>query len=138
VAIELTVVTPEGEAFAGPVEEVVLPGSEGEFGVLALHERFLAPLQPGVMEIRTAAGASVFNAVSDGFADVNAERVVVMVDSCQRADEIEVDVARESQSEAEAALAALGIGEEDDVRRAELQNQLDRATAAQAAYAKGH
>ena len=106
-AIELTVVTPEGEAYSGSVEEVVLPGSEGEFGVLALHERFLAPLKPGVMEIRTS-DASLFNAVSDGFADVNAERVVVMVDTCQRADEISVEHAREAQAEAEAALAALG------------------------------
>jgi F-type H+-transporting ATPase subunit epsilon len=128
VAIELTVVTPEGEAFAGAVEEVVLPGSEGEFGVLALHERFLAPLQPGVMEIRTGQG-SEWSAVSDGFADVNAERVVVMVDSCLGAADIAVDDAREAQSEAEAALAALGTGEEDDVARAELQNRLARATA---------
>jgi F-type H+-transporting ATPase subunit epsilon len=135
-AIELTVVTPVGEAYAGPVEEVVLPGSEGEFGVLAQHERFLAPLSPGVMEIRTGS-ESIWNAVSDGFADVNAERVVVMVDSCQRADEIEVEAAREAQQEAETALAALGIGAEDDLERAAVQNRLARATAAVEAHAKG-
>lgn len=128
-AIELTVVTPEGEAFSGSVEEVVLPGSEGEFGVLAQHERFLAPLRPGVMEIRNGS-ESIWHAVSDGFADVNGERAVVMVDSCKRPEEIDVEAARESQSEAEAGLAQLGLGEEDDVERAQLQNQLDRALAA--------
>jgi F-type H+-transporting ATPase subunit epsilon len=136
VAIELTVVTPEGEAYAGPVEEVVLPGSEGEFGVLALHERFLAPLRPGVMEVRTGS-ESLWHAVSDGFADVNSERVVVMVDSCKGPSEIDADAAREAQSEAEAGLAQLGIGEEDDVERANLQNRLDRATAALEVQAKG-
>ena len=135
-AIELTVVTPEGEAYSGAVEEVVLPGSEGEFGVLAQHERFLAPLAPGVMEIRTG-DESLFNAVSDGFADVSAERVVVMVDTCARSDEIEVEVAREALTAAEAALSTLGTAEEDDLERAALQNHRDRATAAIEAHAKG-
>ena len=51
--IQLTVVTPEGQPYQGEVEQVVLPGSEGDFGVLEQHERFLAALRPGVMEIRT-------------------------------------------------------------------------------------
>jgi len=135
VAIELTVVTREGEAYAGSVEEVVLPGSEGEFGVIALHERFLAPLRPGIMEIRTGAG-SVWHAVSDGFADINGERVVVIVDSCQRPDEIAVDAARAELAEAEAALAELGAASEDDVHRAKLRNQIDRARAALAVQDK--
>ena len=49
---DLTIVTPEGEAYRGSVERVVLPGSEGEFGVLANHERFLSPLRVGPVEIR--------------------------------------------------------------------------------------
>ncbi len=55
--IELVVVTPEGEAFSGLVEEVVLPGVEGEFGVLEAHERFLSALDHGCIEIRTREGS---------------------------------------------------------------------------------
>jgi F-type H+-transporting ATPase subunit epsilon len=137
VAIELTVVTPEGEAYSGSVEEVVLPGSEGEFGVLALHERFLAPLRPGVMEIRTGS-ESLWHAVSDGFADVNGERAVVMVDSCKSPGEIDADAAREAQTQAEAGLAGLGLGEEHDVQRDELRNKLERATSSLEVHAKGN
>jgi F-type H+-transporting ATPase subunit epsilon len=80
-AIDLVIVTPEGQAYSGEVEQVVLPGSEGDFGVLAEHERTLAPLQHGAVEIKTAAG-SEWAAISNGFAEVAAERVVVLADSC--------------------------------------------------------
>ena len=50
-SLELTIVTPEGETFSGEVEQVVLPGSEGDFGVLEGHERFLSPLNHGALEI---------------------------------------------------------------------------------------
>ena len=54
--IQLVVVTPGGPVFSGAVEGVVLPGVEGEFGVLERHERFLSALGHGCMEIRTSAG----------------------------------------------------------------------------------
>jgi F-type H+-transporting ATPase subunit epsilon len=84
-SLSLTIVTPEGEAFSGPVESVVLPGSEGDFGVLPRHERLLASLREGQIEIRTAGGARSAK-ISEGFADVSAEEVVVMVTSCSFAD----------------------------------------------------
>ena len=55
-AVELTVVTPEGQAFSGPVESVRLPGSEGEFGVLTGHEVFMTALQAGMMIVHEAGG----------------------------------------------------------------------------------
>ena len=126
--IELVVVTPEGQAFSGPVQEVVLPGADGEFGVLESHERFLSALAHGCMEIRTAEG-SQFSAVSDGFAEVTAEKVVVMVDSLVAAADVDVDAVQERQAEAEDALDRLAAGEENDARRAELEDTLARAAA---------
>ena len=55
-SLELTIVTPQGEAFRGPIESVVLPGSEGDFGVLPQHERLLTALREGEVEIKTSAG----------------------------------------------------------------------------------
>ncbi len=124
--IELVVVTPEGEAFSGLVEEVVLPGVEGEFGVLEAHERFLSALDHGCMEIRTG-GGSEFSAVSDGFAEVGPERVVVMVDGLVPKDEIDVAAARAAQESASAELERIGTG--DDPNKAELENALARANA---------
>jgi F-type H+-transporting ATPase subunit epsilon len=126
VSIELVVVTPEGQAYSGPVDQVVLPGSEGEFGVLESHERFLAALTHGVMEVQTAEGSS-FAAVSDGFADVSAGKVVVMVGSHHRADEIDVDAARDAHATAESELRELGASDEEAERRAELEDAITRA-----------
>ena len=81
-SLELTIVTPLGEAYHGPVEAVVLPGSEGDFGVLPRHERLMTPLRVGAIEIRTSSGTQRAS-ISEGFADVSGAEVVVMVTSCQ-------------------------------------------------------
>ena len=81
-SLELTIVTPQGEAFRGEIEAVVLPGSEGDFGVLPRHERLLTALREGEVEIRTAAGTRKAT-ISEGFADVSGTQVVVMVASCK-------------------------------------------------------
>ena len=83
-AIELTIVTPEGEVFSGEVERVVLPGESGDFGVLDGHERFLSALRSGPLEIQ--AGETRTGELSDGFAEVSGDRVTVLVDRCTLAD----------------------------------------------------
>jgi F-type H+-transporting ATPase subunit epsilon len=124
-AFELTIVTPEGEAYRGNVERVVLPGSEGEFGVLTNHERFLSPLRVGAVEILTADGP-VYAAVADGFAEVDGDQVTVLVDSCEL--EHEIDAAR-----ADAAAAAAqqyldkAAGTDDPERYRDFEAALERA-----------
>ena len=73
-ALELVVVTPEGEAFSDAVQQVVLPGAAGRFGVLEGHERFLTPLVRGPMQIVKDGGASEWAAISSGFAEVDGMR----------------------------------------------------------------
>jgi F-type H+-transporting ATPase subunit epsilon len=84
VPLELTIVTPQGQVFAGPVDTVVLPGSEGEFGVLPRHERFLTPLKAGEVAIRRG-GETVRSRISQGFARVEGESVTVLVESWEAA-----------------------------------------------------
>ena len=134
-AIQLVVVTPSGPAFSGAVESVVLPGVEGEFGVLESHEHFLSALGHGCMEIRTTAGVQL-SAVSNGFAEVGAERVVVMVDSVVKAEAIDVEAARSAQEGAARDLAALGAGDEHRARRLDLEDALARASALVAVAAR--
>lgn len=107
-SIDLVIVTPYGEAYRGPVESIVLPGTEGEFGVLAQHERFLSPLEIGGVEIRNADG-SVFAAIATGFAEVDREHVTLLVESCEVDREIDVaraELARDRAREGMAAVAA--------------------------------
>jgi F-type H+-transporting ATPase subunit epsilon len=128
VSLELVIVTPEGEAFSGPVESVVLPGAEGRFGVLERHERFLAPLQCGAAEIRSQEG-TLWAAVSEGFADVSAEQVVVLVDECRRAEDIDAAAVARERDAHRAELEVLGESDEHQARRRELESALARAEA---------
>lgn len=137
-SLNLIVVTPEGEAFSEPVETVVLPGAEGDFGVLESHERFLAPLRPGAMEIRTADGKTEWAGVSGGFAEVSRDQVVVLVDECYHAHEIDLDHALRSKEEAEAAIAEMMATEGELDRLARYEDAAVRAAVQIEVHGKLH
>ena len=123
---ELTIVTPEGQAYEGTVDRVVLPGSEGEFGVLANHERFLCPLKIGALEIQTAEGP-LYAAITDGFAEVNGDEVTVLVDSCVMQHAIDSARADAELNEAEQALERAAGDEPDRYRQFEAALETARA-----------
>ena len=120
---ELTIVTPEGTAFQGTAERVVLPGSEGDFGVLASHERFLSPLRVGVLEILTEEETS-YAAITDGFAEVQGDAVIVLVDRCEFSHEID---AAKAQADLDSAVQALEQAASDDDRYREYEAALEHA-----------
>jgi F-type H+-transporting ATPase subunit epsilon len=127
VPFDLTIVTPEGLAYQGSVERVVLPGSEGDFGVLASHERFLSPLRVGEVEILTT-GETLYAAVAGGFAEVDGEAVSVLVDSCELEHEIDAARADAELIAAEQALERVA-GDEDPERYRSFEAALDHARA---------
>jgi F-type H+-transporting ATPase subunit epsilon len=106
--IRLELVTPERLLVSEEVDEVIVPGYEGEFGVLPEHTQFLAILSIGVLRYRK--GDEVRKvAVGGGFAEVSPERVVVLADVAEPAEEIDVDRARQAHERAEAALKDLSM-----------------------------
>jgi len=105
-ALQLTIVTPKGQAFHGTVESVVLPGTEGEFGVLPGHVRFVAPLRVGEAQIRQREGV-LSAALSEGFAEVDFDRAVVMAETCELAHDIDLARAERARARAEHALTSL-------------------------------
>ncbi len=125
-ALELIVVTPAGEALSEEIEQVVLPGEAGDFGVLESHERFLTPLQLGPMQIIRSSGTE-WAALSSGFAEVDGSRVVVLVDSCALATDIDRDASEARRVEAGGELASLADGDEDAGERARLMAVVARA-----------
>lgn len=116
--MKLSIVTPQGSVFEGEVDGVVLPGSEGDFGVLPEHERFLCPLRIGEAQIQQG-GRTTWAAVSSGFADVSGSQVSVMVDTCELASDIDVARAEAALQRAEQALAEGAQGEEVRVEQYE-------------------
>ena len=123
---ELTIVTPEGQAYEGTVDRVVLPGSEGEFGVLANHERFLSPLRIGALEIQITEG-TLYAAITDGFAEVNGDEVTVLVDSCVM--EHEIDFAKADAQMNEAAQALERAAGDEPERYRQFEAALEHARA---------
>jgi F-type H+-transporting ATPase subunit epsilon len=128
-AFELTIVTPEGEVYSDRAHGVVLPGSEGDFGVLEGHERFLAPLRTGEVEIRKGEVLQ-YAAISGGFADVSESRVVVLADTCELAEQIDVARAEQARARAEQEIerlqAANAENHEFRLRRAALERAVVR------------
>jgi len=78
--MKLEIVTPEGVIFDDEVKQVTIPGSEGEFGVLAGHAALVSLLDAGVMVIEKSDGKEVSVAINGGYVKVDEEKTLCMVD----------------------------------------------------------
>jgi F-type H+-transporting ATPase subunit epsilon len=96
--IHLEIVTPSRRVLARDVDEVVLPGAEGSFGVLPGHAPMLAGLQCGVAEVRSGSERDVL-AIGAGVAEVGPDRVTVLAETAERAAEIDAERARRKAGE---------------------------------------
>lgn len=116
--IDLEIVTPERLVVSETVDEVVLPGSDGSLGVLPGHAPLLTGLAAGELWYR-AGGRTRYLVVSGGFAEVLAHRVSVLAAACERAEEIDVEGAREDRERARADLVRPGAGGAEVARAGE-------------------
>jgi F-type H+-transporting ATPase subunit epsilon len=104
--LTLEIVTPERLAFRGVVEEVTIPGTEGEFGVLKGHAQLLSSVAVGELSyIRDH--KKIRYAVHAGYAEVNSSKVTVLVESAERSDQIDLERARLAKERAEENLKKL-------------------------------
>ena len=103
----LEIVTAESEVFSGDVEMLVAPGREGQLGILPNHAPLLTQLAPGEIDIR-ANGEEISMAVGGGFLEVLANKVVILADTAERADEIDLDRAEAAMKRAEERVASRG------------------------------
>ena len=101
--IRLDIVTAERVVYADDVDVVVAPGIEGQLGILPHHAPLMTTLQPG--ELRVMKEAEEFSlAISGGFLEVRPERVIILADACERAEEIDVSRAEAAKRRAEERL----------------------------------
>jgi F-type H+-transporting ATPase subunit epsilon len=106
----LSVVTPEGAAFEGEAERLVVPGADGEIGVLARHAPLVAMLKAGEIRIRTEGSWQSF-AAGPGYFKVQRDRAIVLVDDAVRAEDIDPAEARREIEEARTLLERVEAGE---------------------------
>src|ERR1700744_3906904 len=89
---QFELVTPEKLLFSGPVESVVVPGTEGDFEVLAMHAPVMSTIRPGVIVVReTPNGPSQRLFVRGGFADVNPQGLTILAEQAIAIEDLTAD-----------------------------------------------
>ena len=128
--LHLEIVTPERRAFEGDVDEVIVPGSEGELGILPHHAPLISLLGQGVLRYKQGARSEEF-AIFGGFLQVRPDRVVLMAETADLASEIDVERAERARREAERQLEGEAGDADLASGRAALQRALIRLRVAE-------
>jgi F-type H+-transporting ATPase subunit epsilon len=122
--IRLEVVSPERKVLEADVEEVVLPGSEGYLGVRPGHTPLLTSLGIGELSY-TEGGRTHHLALARGFAEILPDRVNVLAEEAERADEIDVAGAEEARRQALGRLQGESV---EDTERQAARDDMERAS----------
>ena len=131
-AFAFELVSPEKLVFSGEVEQVVLPGTEGDFAVLKNHSPLISALRPGLVTIRDDKGATTSLFVRGGFADVSSSGLIVLAERAIAVNEIkgadfeaEVKIATEelnaAQTDESKCLAAERLAQIEALRSSIIQ-----------------
>jgi F-type H+-transporting ATPase subunit epsilon len=115
-AIKLDIVTAEHLVYSDDVDIVVAPGIDGELAVLPHHAPLMTMLQPGELRVRKG-GEEIYMAITGGFLEVRPDRVTILADAAERAEDIDAARAEEAKRRAEERLS--GKMSEADMTRAE-------------------
>jgi len=109
----VSVVTPEGAAFEGDAEMIIVPGAAGEIGVLARHAPLVALLKAGSTRVHLGDGSVEEFATGYGFFQVLEDRAIALVDDAMKADDIDDARVQRRLEEAQAELEKVDHGESD-------------------------
>ena len=112
-SLKLEIVTPEARIFSDEVDTVVLPGYEGEMGVLAAHANLVTTLLPGELRI-TKGGKTTEMAVGEGLVEVTGTVTRILTDMAIDADKIDEKAVEEALARAQKSLADLKPGEQQE------------------------
>lgn len=115
--LRLTIITQERMVYSGDVDMVIAPGADGALGILPHHAPLMTALVPGELRLKRGAEEEIF-AIGGGFMEVLPDRVTVLADSAERAEEIDVARAEAARRRAEARLQGR-TEEQVDFARAE-------------------
>ncbi len=123
--LKLEILSPERRAFSDEVDMVVVPGIDGQLGILPHHTRLISALGTGELKIKKG-NTEQHMLISGGFVEVRPDRVIVMADLAEHSDEIDESRAVEARKRAEAELE--GTHDAADIARvrAALQTALMR------------
>jgi len=129
--LKLDVVTAEEAIFSDDVDMVVAPGVGGRLGILPHHAPLMTMLQPGELTIKKGNSEQSL-VIGGGFLEVRPDRVIVLADAAERAEEIDIKRAEEAKERARQRLKERRIGSIDEARaEAALRRAMMRITVAE-------
>ena len=120
--MRLEIITAEREVYADDVDVVIVPGLEGQLGILPHHAPLMTMLQPGELTIRKD-GESTYLAVSAGFVEVLGNKVTILADAAERSEAIDEDRALAAMEAAQQRLA----NREGDIELEQVARAMRRA-----------
>ena len=126
-ALHFELVSPEKLVFSGEVQQVDVPGAEGDFGVLEGHAPLVTTLRPGILTVHGGGGAQQI-VVLGGFAEVSAAGLTVLADVAEAVEGIDRAMIAERIGELEQRIAKTEAGSELDklITRLDHYRQVDR------------
>jgi F-type H+-transporting ATPase subunit epsilon len=130
VTFKLEIATAERLVYSDDVNMVIAWGTEGQLGILPHHAPLITMLQPGELIIRKDDGES-YLAVSGGFLEVRPEKVVILADACERADEIDIARAEDAKQRAGALMESPTADSDTAAAEAALRRSLVRLRVAE-------
>jgi len=130
-SIKLEIVTAERVVFSGEVDEIIAPGVEGQLGILPHHSPLMTMLQAGEL-VAKKGGQDDIMAIAGGFLEVRPDRVIVLADAAERAEEIDIKRAETAKKRAEERLRdRKAIGLDEASAEAALKRALARLSVAE-------
>ena len=123
--LKLEIVTAESPVFTGEVDAIIAPGTVGQFTILPHHAAFMTMLEAGELCLRVG-GQETFMVVSGGFLEVLDDKVIVLADAAERADDIDAARAEEAKKRAQEQMRRPLTGPELVVAEAALRRSLAR------------
>jgi len=129
-SLKIDIVTAERIVYSAEADAVIAPGVEGQLGILPHHAPLMTILQAGELVVRKG-GQEEIMAISGGFLEVRPDRVIVLADQAERAEEIDVSRAAEARKRAEERLKAKPAGLDESRAESALRRAMVRLTVAE-------
>ncbi|MES1022754.1 ATP synthase F1 subunit epsilon [Gloeocapsa sp. BRSZ] len=128
-ALTVRVVSPDKTVWDAAAQEVILPSTTGQLGILSGHAPLLTALDTGVMRVRPSSNEDwVAIALMGGFAEVESDEVTILVNGAERGDKIDLEAARVAYNQAEAKI--------NQIQNASRQEQIQANQALKRARAR--
>lgn len=135
--VRVEVVTAERVVFADDVDVLVAPGVQGQLGILPHHTPLMTTLEPGELLMRKS-GQEFILAISGGFLEVRPDRIIVLADAAERAEEIDIARAEAAKKLAEERLYQRRVPSVDEAQiEAALRRALIRLKVAEKRKRRG-